>query len=221
MRNKTFMATIIISAFLISLVAGMQSVKVVEANPLPPSWMNPKMTITIQSPQNGTDNALPVFVNFTAQSSGDFSLSDNQTQDWIRAFYYVLDGQNMSSSGINFTETQLTGTHPTASDHYYDYSGQAYLTNLTAGSHSITVYYGVLVNVDTPAEFIVYNASWSATSQFYVLTENPSPTLSPTPSPSNPEFPSWIILPLILTATLVLTATLLTVLFIKRKKSPN
>ena len=217
MRNKTFMATIIISAFLISLVAGTQSVEVVEANPLPPSWMHPKMAITIQSPQNGTDNALPVFVNFTAQSSGHFSLSDNQTQDWIRAFYYVLDGQNMSSSGINFTETQLTGTYPTDSDHYYDYSGQAYLTNLTAGIHSITVYYGVLIN----NAFIVYNASWSATSQFYVVTENPSPTLSPTPSPSTPEFPSWIILPLILTATLVLTATLLTVLFIKRKKSPN
>src|SRR4030042_1098124 len=209
MSNKTFMATIIILAFLISLVAGMQSVEVVEANPLPPSWMHPKMAITIQSPQNGTDNALPVFVNFTAQSSGHFSLSDNQTQDWIRAFYYVLDGQNMSSLGINFTETQLTGTYPTDSDHYYDYSGQAYLTNLTAGIHSITVYYGVLIN----NAFIVYNASWSATSQFYVLTENPLPTLSPTPSPSTPEFPSWIILPLALTATLVLTATLLTVLF--------
>jgi hypothetical protein len=221
MSQKTFIAAIIISAFSISLVAGMQSVEVVEANPLPPAWMNPEMTITIQSPQNETENALPVFVNYTVQCTPVFSLSDNQTQDWIKSFFYVLDGQNMSSSGINFTETQLTGTYPTDSDHYYDYSGQAYLINLTDGIHSITVYYGVLVNVGSPAEFIAYNASWSAISQFYVTTENPIPTPSPTPSPSTPEFPSWIILPLILTATVALAVTLLTVLFIKRKKSPD
>jgi hypothetical protein len=219
MSKKTFIAAIIILAFLISLATGMQSVEVVKANPLPPSWMNPEMTITIQSPQNGTENALPVFVNYTVQCTPVFSLSDNQTQDWIKAFFYVLDGQNMSSSGIRFTETQ-TGIHSTGDDHYYNFSGQAYLTNLSDGIHSITVYYGVLVNVGSPYEFIAYNASWSATSQFYVTTENPTPTPSPTPSPST-EFPSRIILPLILTVTLVLTVSLLTFLFIKRKKSPD
>src|SRR5512135_557556 len=121
MKRRIALFTVI---FAISILIGMQVVEVVDANPLPPSWMNPKMRITIQSPQNGTDNALSVFVNFTAQSSGGFSLSDNQTQDWIRAFFYVLDGQNMSSSGTNFTESQLTATHPTDKDHYYDFSGQ-------------------------------------------------------------------------------------------------
>ena len=221
MSNKSFIAAVEISLILI-LTIGSLVLNVTEANPLPPSWMNPKMTITIQSPLYGTHNALPVLVNYTVQCSWQFSL-DNQAQDWIRAFYYVLDGQNMNSSGINFTETQLTGTYPTDSDHHYDYSGQTYLTSLTDGIHSITVYYGVLVNVGTPYEQIVYNTSWSATSQFYVITETPSPTLTPTlssspspspsiaPSPSVPEFPSWIILPL------VLVATLLTFVFVRRK----
>jgi hypothetical protein len=197
--NKTALTAIIIFTFIGSLLAGMQSVEVVEANPLPPSWMNPKMTITIQSPQNGTGNALPVFVKFTAQSSSHFSLSDNQTQDWSRAFFYVLDGQNMSSSGIRFTETKITGTYSGDNDHHYDFSGQAYLTNLTDGSHSITVYYGVLVNVGSPYEFIVYNASWSATSQFYAITETP-------------EFPTLMILPIFIMATIAL------VVYFKKRK---
>jgi hypothetical protein len=195
MSNKTFMTTIIL-AFLVSLLAGMQSVEVVEANPLPPSWMNPKMTITIESPQNGTENVLSIFVNFTAQSSGHFSLSDNQTQDWIKSFFYVSDGQNMSSSGIRFAEIQTTGINPVNSDYPYSFSGQAYLTNLTDGIHSITVYYGVLVNVGTSNEFIAYNASWSATSQFYVITKNSSPTPSPslTTSQTAPEFTPIVVL---------------------------
>jgi hypothetical protein len=88
----------------------------------------------------------------------------------------------MSSSGIRFAEIQMTGTSPTDSEHHF--SGQAYLTNLTDGIHSITVYYGVLVNVGSPYEFIVYNASWSATSQFYVDTEA---TLSPSSIPQKTE----------------------------------
>ena len=193
--KRTALTLTLTLSLLFSMATTMQVVEVVDANPLPPSWMNPKMTITIQSPLNGTHNALPVSVNFTAQCSWQFSLSDNPTQeDWIKAFYYVLDGQNLSSSGINFTDTQLTSTHPTDTDNYYDYSGQAYLTNLTDGSHSITVYWGVLVNVGTPAEFIVYNESWSATSQFYVNTEV---------TPELPLFSLWMILPLFMVATLI------------------
>ncbi len=181
-------ALTLVLVLLLSMVATIQVVEMAEANPLPPSWMNPKMSITIQSPLNGTDNVLPVFVNFTAQCSGEFSLSfdDPSQEGWIKAFFYVLDGQDMSSSGINFTEIQLTATHPTDRDDYYDYSGQAYLANLAAGSHSIIVYYGVLVNVGSPYEQIVYDVSWSATSQFYVDTEaNQSPSqLEPTPFPT-------------------------------------
>jgi hypothetical protein len=217
---KRLLATTIILSLILVLVIGIQVVEVVDANPLPPAWMNPKMTITIQSPQNGTDNAVPVLVNFTAQCSAQFSLN-NTGQDWLHAFYYVLDGQNMSSSGINFTETQLTATHPTDVNHYFDYSGQAYLGNLNAGIHSITVYYGVLVNVDSPAQFIVYDTSWSATSQFSVQnptsnpTQNPS-TLpsaspSPTPTPTVPEFP-------LAGAIVLLTVVSISLVYFRRRK---
>jgi hypothetical protein len=197
-------ALVLAFALLLSIVATIQVVKVAEANPLPPSWMNPKMDITIQSPLNGTNNALPVFVNFTALCSGEFFISSDYTshEDWINAFFYVLDGQYMKSSGTNFTEIQLTATHPDV-DHFYEYSGQTYLTNLTDGSHSITVYWGVLVKVGTPAEFIVCNESWSATSQFSVNTEA---------APELPKFSLWIILPLLMMATLIST-----VFFKKRK----
>jgi hypothetical protein len=182
MRKIVFVSTAIL---LLSLLTVLQVVEVVDANPLPPSWMHPKMTITIQSPLNGTNNVLPVLVKFTAQSSAQFSLSDNQTEDWNRAFFYVIDdGQNMSYSGIKIIGTQMTETSSPEIEHQF--SGQAYLTNLTDGIHSITVYWGVLVNVGTPAEFIVYDVSWSATSQFYVGTEaTPSPALSSlTPQPT-------------------------------------
>jgi hypothetical protein len=169
------LATTIILATILTLVVGIQAVEVVDANPLPPAWMNPNMTITIQSPQNGTHDQLPVLVNFTAQCSWQFSLN-NTGDSWFRSFYYVLDGQNMGSSGVNFKEIQLTGTNPTGNNHF-DYSGQAYLTNLNAGIHSITVYYGVLVNPGAFTESIVYNSAWSATSQFYVDTGVTIPTL--------------------------------------------
>jgi hypothetical protein len=197
MSKKTFMATIIISVFLVSLVDGMQTGEVVKANPLPPSWMNPQMTITIQSPlppspliqqQPMRSYSLPILVNFTAQCSWEFALVNtppaSPSQDWIRAFYYVIDGQNMSSSGINFTEVQTT-INPNDTNNYFDYSGQAYLTNLTSGSHNLTVYWGVLVNVGTPAQFIVYDPTWSVTSQFNVntgISPSQTPTLSPSPT---------------------------------------
>jgi hypothetical protein len=195
-------ATLALVSVLLFSAATIMAVEVAEANPLP--WLNPKITITIQSPRNGTSHDLPVFVNFTAQCSWEFTLSDSSTQeDWIKAFYYVLDGQNMRSSGTNFTEIQLTAKHPTDKDHYYEYNGQAYLTNLTDGSHSITVYYGALIDVDSPQEFIAYHEDWSATSQFYVNTEA---------APELPLFSLWMILPLFM------MATLLTAVYFKKRK---
>jgi hypothetical protein len=121
--NKSFIAAVEISLILI-LTIGSLVLNVEEANPLPPSWMNPKMTISIEYPLYGPHEALPVFVKFIAQCSWHFSLSDNQTQDWIRAFFYVLDGQNMAISGIKFNEIQITATYPSKDDHHYDFSGQ-------------------------------------------------------------------------------------------------
>lgn len=198
MNRKRFMATIITLVFLISIVTGMQVVKVAKANPLPPDWMHPKMTITVNSPANGTTNKLPISLSFTAQCSSEFALVNTNnitSKDWIRAFYYVVDNQNMTYLGTNFTEIQTT-IDPNNEDNYYDYSGQTNITNLTEGSHTITIYWGVLVNVGTPYLQIVNNPAWSATSQFYVnctptQSQTPTTTQSPilSPAPSLGELP--------------------------------
>jgi hypothetical protein len=221
--NNRIVAVITVLLILSSLLCGLQFVKVADANPIP--WaFNPVMTITIQSPENGTISALPVFVSFTSQGDHQFSVSDDSTQDWVRSFFYVLDGQNMRTSGMRFVGTKTTEIHPADYVYSYNFSGQAYLTNLADGLHSITVYYGAVNNISyvgSPDELIYYNPSWQATSQFYVITENPSPTQSPNPttnpSPTTtvPEFPSIMIL------SLLTTITLLTLLIYFKKQSRN
>jgi len=210
MGTKAVIAAITISLFLISLV-GMQDAKVAMANPIP--WFpNPQMTVTVQSPVNGSSFALPVFVNFTAQGDLQFSVSDNITQQWVRSFFYVLDGQNMQNSALRFAGTKTTEIQGDPV-YKYNFSGQAYLTNLSDGPHSITVYYGAVNSigyVGTPNENIYYNPKWQATAQFYVdSTITPSPTLAPapahTPSPSPTSSPSPSPTP---TANPTLTASL-------------
>jgi len=164
--------------------------EVTKANPLPPEWLHPEMTVDIHSPQNGTYAAQPVLVNFSAQLNNAFG----RLSEWrnsVSGFFYVLDGQNMSSSGAQIEETNLTGVDY-ASHYAYNYSGQTNLTDLTVGSHNITVYYGVFYE---NSDIIVYNASWSATSQFYVVTATPSPdpTSYPEPTPVTEPFPTTLV----------------------------
>ena len=164
----------------------MHVANVAKANPIP--WcFNPQMTVTIESPANETKFALPVLINFTAQGDWQFSISDNVTQEWLRSFFYVLDGQDLHTSGLRFTGTKTTDI---SGDPVYSYSfsGQANLTNLADGPHTITVYYGAVNSValiGSPDERIMCNPTWAATSQFYVnSTLTPSQTLKPTPTPS-------------------------------------
>jgi hypothetical protein len=212
--NKT---ALVCCVLLLLLVGMFQFYGLARANPLPPDWTNPKMTITIHSPQNETDNNLPVLVNFTAQCSPEFRLVTGQY--WVESFFYVLDEQSMSSSGTKFTEIQPTRPYPTDEGYYYiDYFGQAYLTNVNAGSHNITVYYGVLVNVNSPNERIVYNATWASTSHFYVMLQTPSlsPTPSPEPTPTAELFPTTLVMASV--AVLVVVDFGLLVYFKKRHK---
>lgn len=179
--NKTRTLTAI---FLLTLlVAGMHAVEVAKANPIP--WcFNPQMTVTIQSPVSGANCALPLLVSFTAQGDWQFSVSDNVTQDYLRSFFYVLDGQDMRTSGLRFAGTKTTEIHGDPVYHY-NFSGQANLTDITGGLHSVTIYYGAVNSValiGSPDEMIVYNPDWSATSQFYVKIETPAPSPSPSPS---------------------------------------
>jgi hypothetical protein len=187
--KKTALALTVL--LLLLAVAGMQILKVAEANPIP--WLfNPQMTITIQSPENGTTCTLPVFVSFTSQGDHQFSVSDDSTQSWVRSFFYVLDGQDMSASGMRFAGTKTTELPPQYPVYSYNFSGQAYLTNLTNGLHTITVYYGAVNNISyvgSPEESIYYNPTWSTISQFYVITATPSPEATPIAEP----FPATLV----------------------------
>ena len=183
MGKKVFIA-IAFALILILLIAGMQAVKVAKANPIP--WFaNPQMKVTIQSPVSGATCALPLLVSFTAQGDSQFSVSDNVTQNWVRSFFYVLDGQNMGHSGLRFEGTKTTEIYGDPV-YWYNFSGQAELTNLADGPHNITVYFGAVNSiglVGTPSESIDYNPIWSATAQFYVNSTLPSPTQTPSPTP--------------------------------------
>jgi hypothetical protein len=195
-NKKSFVAIAAISLFVISVSSALQ-VGVADANPIP--WaFNPQMTITIQYPKNETISALPVLVSFTSLGDFQFSVSDDLTQEWVRSFFYVIDGQNMGTSGIRFEGIKNTTISPRDPVYKYNFSGQAYLTNLADGLHSITVYYGALHSkgpIGSLGESIHYNQAWQATSQLYVdsklasgVTLTPSPT--PTVSPTVPEFPT-------------------------------
>jgi hypothetical protein len=159
-------------------------IEVVEANPLP--WaFNPQMTVTIQSPENETISALPVLVSFISLGDNQFSVSDDPADEWVRSFFYVLDGQNMKTMGMRFEGTKNTTISEKGSKYDYNFSGQAYLTNLADGPHTITVYYGAVNKigyVGTPKESIWYNTAWQATSQFYVDSKL-APSLAPTQTP--------------------------------------
>jgi hypothetical protein len=179
--NKSVARTAVI-LLLISL--SIIEVKVVDANPIP--WaFNPQMSITILSPENETISALPVLVNFSSLGDFQFSVSDDLTQEWVRSFFYVLDGQNMNSIGMRFVGTNTTTIHEQGSKYGYNFSGQAYIANLTDGPHTISVYYGAVNKIDyvgTPQEHVGYNSSWQATSQFYVDSKL-VPSLAPTQTP--------------------------------------
>jgi hypothetical protein len=183
---KKLLATTIIIATILALVAGIQTVEVVDANPLP--WFaNPQMTVSILSPQNGTINSLPVLVNFTSKGDIQFSVSDDTSAEYVRSFFYVLDGQDMENIGMRFEGTKTTTIYDeNGTKQGFRFDGQAYLTNLADGPHNITVYYGAvnkISNVGTPQEQIIFNPAWQATSQFYVDSKLASGlTLTPAPN---------------------------------------
>ena len=192
MIKKSFVAIITISLFVVLISSAMQ-VEVADANPIP--WcFNPQMTVTIQSPENGTTNSLSVQVSFTSQGDQQFSVSDDLTKEWVRSFFYVLDGQDMRTMGARFADTKTTTVSEQGSKFRYIFTGQAYLTDLTDGSHTLTVYYGAVNKISyvgTSQESIWYNSAWQANSNFYVDNKlSPSPTNTPTPTLSPADIPT-------------------------------
>lgn len=181
----------VILATVVILFAGLAVIAPVEANPLP--WaFNPQMTVEIQTPQDETINSLPVLVSFRSLGDHQFSVSDDKTIEWARSFFYVVDGQDMKTLGKRFegTKTVTVDLRP----YIYEFTGEAYLSDLADGPHSVTVYYGAVNNITyigSPQAHITYRSAWQATAQFYVNSKQ-SPSLAPeiTPSPGSTEAPT-------------------------------
>jgi hypothetical protein len=171
--NKSF---VVAAALLLMLVSPLGMLNVAEANPTF-SGFHFIMDVSIQSPTNGAVSSLPVLVNFTVE--GLWFPSNSSTQ----SFFYVVDGQNMTS-GNRVTQIQYPqfGTPTSPDGQWYDYSGQVNLTSLSKGLHNVTVYYGIY-----DGTVLKYNETSSATSQattqFYVdIILDPLPTQISTPS---------------------------------------
>jgi hypothetical protein len=174
--------------FVVSLLIGIQAVEVVNANPVPPPWMNAKLSVTIENPANGSIQSRSFLVRFHADGS-QFSLTNSSIGGYSGDFFYILDSQqwgDMRYSGANIWDTEIDDNH--------HFTGQVYLSNIAAGSHSITVYWGVKVNVG-----ILTDTAWAGTSQFSVdakltpqQTNNPTaiPTQTLHPSPSETSLPT-------------------------------
>jgi parallel beta-helix repeat protein len=104
MSKKTFMATVIITPFLISLVAGMQVAGIVEANPIshfPPS---------LPSIQISADGSINPPTDLVKQVGNVYYLTDDIIQKYALAVYcsgividgkdHIIDGGNDGNSGI-------------------------------------------------------------------------------------------------------------------------
>jgi hypothetical protein len=208
MKKRASLPAIVLA---LSLLFTLQNLLVSDANPLP--WFaNPQMTISIQSPENGTINSLPVLVNFTSRGDNQFSVSDDPSETYVRSFFYVLDNQDMATMGTRFKGTNTTTIYENGRKEGYYFNGQVSLTNLADGAHYITVYYGYgPINKSayvggTSKERIIYNPTWQATAQFYVdskLDSNLTPTPSPTPSQIMPTINTGATLPVELNSSTI------------------
>jgi hypothetical protein len=182
-RNAS--ALTLVLALLISVVAGIQFVNLAGANPN----MFKKgryCNISIQSPQNGTYNAEPVFLNFTVKK---VDVSDTYS------YFYLLDGQDIQS-GIKVDEIQLVGQETISNDSFFPYTevtlrGQAFLPKLGEGSHNLTVFVGWMRE-----DGVMFHANinpFSVTAYFTVDTTAPTPSQSSSPQEMETEpFPTTL-----------------------------
>ena len=213
MSKKTFTAAIIITAFLISIVSGMQAVWVVKAVPPYSTPAEPNKDpplVTIQSPINGTSyaiNAGNVELNFTITQPSSWNGSCT-----IKEISYQLDGQDfivwngtvyavLPLAGGNLTEISYAlpvtsefsttlmvnvGEH-TMSLNVYTESDYFPSTNFT-----VPTIYPIYVN--QTVHFTVISNQPNLINQSVSFTPSPTPTLhfsaSPVPTPTQQPTPS-------------------------------
>src|SRR3989304_6982177 len=187
MSNRTFMAAVIILAFLISIVAGMQSVEVAKANPFfiyktidPIPGATPP-TITILSPENNTvysSDKITVSFNVSRPLLGTCNTA-------IIDVKYTLDNETVQAFSI------WRGGSASDSKAIPDFNTTFTLPSLPTGNHNLTV----------TAEGVVYAGNMSiffidgASTTFFAtgtqpLQPSPTPTQTPTLAPTVTPSPS-------------------------------
>ena len=170
---KTTLTKIIISALLISLVAGMHAVEVAKANPFSFFWthIDPipgtiPPTITLTSPQNNTHHA-------SKHISFSFNISKPQVpvpvDDGISAVRYSIDN-------FNFTGAMSLYQHAVYAPGHMGLPEFSYSEDLTLpeGNHSLTVYSeGTVTQPDIMTVFGI-----GSYSTVYFTIDTTPPTIS-------------------------------------------
>lgn len=181
MSNKTVVATIFTTAFLVLIIFGAQVVEVAEANFLP--FYN--AVINVQSPQNGIAyNRRTISLNFTVESNQEDQLS---TRYFLNSEKPVdVDTPVVSSRIATMQVWDGWSSEPNQTKRYVVYTaeGNTILANLADGAYNLTIqrYFTYPVT----QEVAIYNAT---TVTFIIDTTKPLPSITPTQS-SFPTFPS-------------------------------
>jgi hypothetical protein len=204
MKRTALVLTLILGLFLAAI--GTQMVRFAGANPnifIKPRYCH----ISIQSPQNGTENTAPILLNFTVKK---WDISD------VYSYFYILDGQDYQS-GVKIEEIQFVGQETMSDEGVFPYEettlrGQTVLPTLPDGAHNVTVFIGQVLGDGTirPANVDPF----STTANFNVdSTTNSSP--SPQDTASAP-FPTSLVIAVV--ATVAAIGVGLLVYFKKRRK---
>jgi hypothetical protein len=211
MSNRTFIAAIIIFALSILLVAGMQTVKVAKANPIPylTTPNQDKPTLTIETPQNYTMyNGSSILFNFTVTEPASWNeahmgihyvgeidsvevyLNGNLS---YRPGMYGSENVTNFSIGLNQLAIGFQAINVTILSFTY-YEGPAYSNSsiIRDFSDGVPVWKYPIVVSDT-VYFTVLEESSPSPSPSTTFTPALSPSLtspSPTPSPTQSATPS-------------------------------
>ena len=176
--KRTALALSFILVLLLSMVAVTQIISSTDANP---NFMKSHYcNFSIQSPQHlMTYDSDLILLNFTAKTQWNMPPS--------YPYFYSLDGQDLQSS-VEIKNVQILGTENITDDTILPYIettlwGQAELSGLSNGPHSIRVFYGQYLGNGT----IYTHIETSATAWFFVGTTDDSSASS---SISEPTFAS-------------------------------
>jgi hypothetical protein len=176
------MRKLIAVLFVLSFL-GIQLISSAGANPN--MFMKPRYcNISIQSPQNGTQNSAPILLNFTVK---EWDISDTYS------YFYILDGQDYQS-GVKIEKIQLVAQENLSEEHVFSYvettlAGQVVLPSLPDGAHNVTVFIVQVLDDGTirPANVDPF----STTANFNVDSTIQS---SPPPQETEPKpFPTTLV----------------------------